>query len=422
MAKKEKKQPRRPFTATRKYQSRVAKERRQMRYIRIGIIALGAIIVLIFGAGLAKTQVLDPAATRSAKEALKTTPAATVNGDMISITDWQARVRYERVLRINQIAQISQQLSMFDPSTDFGQQIINQGQAQIQEIQNLLDLADGIGADVLDQMVAEKLIRQEAARRGITVTPDELQKYIEVNFFAYPFPPTPEPVPTLPPPTASPTVTLTPSPTLTPTVPPTPRSREDFESSYQNYTQQIRDATGMSEEMWRSMIEGELYRQKLLDAFGADLETNVLHVKGSYIAAIDKETADGFLARLDAGESFDALMEEVQADTSEEPPATASSFDWSPLTELDNRFGPGFGKIVGNTEPGHYTTDEFVGFDGRYYITFVEGKEVRELSSSLQEQQRQDTLDAWLSDQKAQEGAVVYGDWRPYVPHDPSLQ
>ena len=107
-----------------------------------------------------------------------------------------------------------------------------------------------------------------------------VQKYIEVDLFAYPFPPTPEPLPTLPSPTLSPTVTLTPEPTLTPTTVPTPRSREDFEADYQLYTEQVQEATDMTEAMWRSMIEGALYRDKLLDAFGEEVETNVQHVKG----------------------------------------------------------------------------------------------------------------------------------------------
>ena len=137
MAKRQKQQ--RPITLTRKYLSRVEQERRQLRYIYIGGLALLGIVVILLVAGLYKTQVADPAATRNAKEALNSIPAATVNDTSFSIADWQARVRFERQRRISQIAQISQQLSLFDPTTDIGQQFISQGQAQIQEIQNLLD-------------------------------------------------------------------------------------------------------------------------------------------------------------------------------------------------------------------------------------------------------------------------------------------
>lgn len=418
MAKRGKKQ--RPITMTRKYRSRVAREKRQIRYIRIGIGVVAAVIVLLLLAGLYKTQIADPAATRHAKAELKEIPAVTVNDTMISIADWQARVRYERQLRINQINRINQQLSFFDPTTEFGQQLISQGQAQIQEIRNILELGDGIAADVLDQMVEEQLIRKEAARRGISVPPEELQKYIEVNLFAYPFPPTPEPIPTLPPPTLAPTATVTPEPTASPTVPPTPRSQEDFELDYTRYIEQIREITEMSEETWRSMIEGELYRQKLQESYGDQVEPNVLHVKGRYIVAQEMATIDELLARLEEGETFQALEEEVQADEGEEPAARVESFDWSPLATLSSRFGNTFSTIAGNTNPGSYAREAVPSADGQYYLLFVEGSEIRELTDFLKEQQRNEAFQAWLDQEKSGEG-IVYGNWRDYIPREPSL-
>lgn len=418
MAKRRKRQ--RSAKMTRKQISRIEQERRQIRYLRIGAAVLAAIIVLLLVAGVYKSQVADPAATRSAEEALNSLPAVTVNGTMRSIADWQARVRFERQLLINQIAQINQQLQLFDPTTEFGQQFITQGQAQIQEIRNLLDLGDGIAADVLDQMVEEQLIRQESARRGITVTPEELQKYIEVNLFAYPYPPTPEPIPTLPPPTLAPTATVTPEPTLTPTPPPTPRSLEDFQADYRQYTEQLQQITGLSEEAWRSLIEGELYREKLFDPFGAEIDPNVLQVKGGYIVAPDIETADELLGRLDAGETFEALKEEIDADESEEPTARTGTFDWLPATVLSQRFGNAFADAAINTDAGNYSRTAISAPDGGFYLVYVEEKEVRELADYLLDQQRRDTFQAWLEQQKLGDG-IIYGNWQEYIPRDPSL-
>jgi parvulin-like peptidyl-prolyl isomerase len=420
MAKRDKKQ--RPAKMTRKYQSRVERERRQIRYILTGVGVVVAIIVLLLAAGLYKTQVADPAATRRAKDELKEIPAVTVNGTMVSVADWQSRVRYERQLRINQIAQIDQQLSFFDPASEFGQQLIEQGQAQIQEIRNLLDLGDGIAADVLDQMVEEQLIRQEAAQRGIAVTPDELQEFIEVNLFAYPYPPTPEPVPTLPPPTLAPTATVTPEPTLAPTPTSTPRSLEDFESDYEQYTEQVLEITQMSEQVWRSMIEGELYREKLLEVFGAEVETEVQQVQGRYIVTQDQETAEALLARLEAGETFEALEQEIEADESEEPKARTGRFDWSPLGVIQQRFGEEFAAIVFNTSAGQYANQVISGTTGdQFYLVYVEGNETRELADYLIDQQRSDLFQSWLDEQKLGDG-IVYGDWRLYIPREPSIQ
>jgi len=418
MAKREKKQ--RPPQMTRKYRSRVEQEQRQLRYIRMGTIIVVLVIILVAMVGLFKTQIADPEATRSAKEALKSLPAVTVNDEMISIAEWQARVRYERQLLINQIAQINQQLSFFDPATEFGQQLISQGQAQIQEIGNQLDLGSGIASDVLDQMVDEQIIRQEARRRGIVVTPEELQAYIEVNLFSYPYPPTPEPFPTLPPPTLSPTATVTPEPTPTPTLSPTPRSLQDFESGYEQYTEQVREITEMTEEQWRSMIEGVLYRERLLAAFGAEVETNVLQAKGRYIAAQDLGTADELLGRLETGETFEALTDEINTDESEEPTARAGSFDWLPATVLSQTYGDQFATVVMNTDPGTYSRTAISTPDGGFYLVYVEEREVRELADYLLEQQRADSFDSWLETQKMDEG-IEYGNWRDYIPLEPSL-
>jgi hypothetical protein len=418
MAKRGKKQ--RPAQMTRKYRSRVEQEQRQLRYIRIGTIGVILVIILLAMVGLFKTQVADPAATRSAKEALKSLPAFTVGDTTISVAEWQARVRYERQLRINQIAQINQQLGLFDPATEFGQQLISQGQAQIQEIRNLLDLGSGIAADVLDQMVDEQLLRREARRRGIVVTPDDLQKYIEVNLFSYPYPPTPEPLPTLPPATLSPTATVTPEPTLTPTVPPTPRSLQDFETDYEQYTEQVGEITEMTEEHWRSMIEGVLYRERLLEAFGAEVESNILQAKGSYIVALDLGTAEELLGRLDAGETFETLAEEIDADESEEPTARTGSFDWSPATILSQTFGDQFATVVMNTDAGEVSRTAISAPDGGFYLVYVEGKEVRELADYLLEQQRVDAFEGWLDAQRLDE-EIEYGNWQDYIPSEPSF-
>jgi parvulin-like peptidyl-prolyl isomerase len=243
-----------------------------------------------------------------------------------------------------------------------------------------------------------------------------------VNLFAYPYPPTPEPVPTLPPPTLAPTATVTPEPTLAPTPTSTPRSLEDFESDYEQYTEQVLEITQMSEQVWRSMIEGELYREKLLEVFGAEVETEVQQVQGRYIVTQDQETAEALLARLEAGETFEALEQEIEADESEEPKARTGRFDWSPLGVIQQRFGEEFAAIVFNTSAGQYANQVISGTTGdQFYLVYVEGNETRELADYLIDQQRSDLFQSWLDEQKLGDG-IVYGDWRLYIPREPSIQ
>jgi len=176
---------------TRKQVSRVEKEQRQKRNIIIGTVGVMVVLVLLMLMGLYQSQVAEPRAERSRQtataeviqatlEAAETIPVVTVHGTVISLADWQARVRYERRLTINDVYQYENQVSSIDTSTEFGQQLAQIFQAEAQSLRNQLDLGTVLAGEVLDQMVEEELIRQEAQRRGVTVTPQELQEFIEV--------------------------------------------------------------------------------------------------------------------------------------------------------------------------------------------------------------------------------------------------
>lgn len=426
MAKSEKKPI--PARMTRKHRSRVEREQRQTRYVLVGTGIAVAISILVVFAGLVKTQIMDPQATRRAKESLKSVPVATVNGTMISVADWQARVRLQRQSYIRQIYQLAEQtylvdqqiseLDPADPSNELAQQMISQWRTQQQDMGDLLDAGDSIANDVLDRMVEGQLMRQEAARRSITVTPQELQEYIEVSLFNYPYPPTPEPYPTLPPPTLPPTATVTPEPT--PTASPTPRSQEEFEAEYEQWLEQAREIAEMSEAAWRASVEEDLYRQALLEAFGAEIETNVQQIKGSYIFAQERETADALLARLGAGATFAALVAEIQADESEEPAAFAGNFSWSSVESIQQRVGEEFAAAAFSLTAGSYAPEPIPTADGQFYLVYVEESEVRELASYQVDQRRQELFQEWLDQAKTGDG-IVYGNWRDYIPLEPSL-
>jgi hypothetical protein len=177
----------------------------------------------------------------------------------------------------------------------------------------------------------------------------------------------------------------------------------------------------MSEEMWRSLIEGELYRDKLLEAFGDQVETSEQQIMGNYILVQGPVTATALLDRLEAGETFEDLVQEIQADESAVPPARTGLFDWSSLETIRQRFGEEFANVAFNTAAGDYARLPIPLADDQFYLAFVEGNEVRELSDFQIEQKRSELFQAWLDEQKLGEG-IVYGAWRPYIPREPSLQ
>lgn len=187
-----------PVVHTRKHLARLERERRQTRLILFAFIGIVILAVGLIGYGYLDLNYLQ--ARR---------PVARVGNVDLSLGEWQARVRLQRSSLINQIqlyAQYAQVLGMDLSSQE--QQLLAQ-----------LNDSNTLGQQVLDTMINEELIRQEAAKRGITASPAEVEALIQGSYNYYPSgTPTPSVTPTsASTPTYDPTtlalVTLTPSPT-----------------------------------------------------------------------------------------------------------------------------------------------------------------------------------------------------------------
>ena len=197
MAKREKQK-----IVSKKHMARQEREARQSRYLVYGSVALLVIIILLVGFALADAYFFTP-----------NKPVAIVNGEKISTADYQARVKFERLTLVNQFANTLQFMQSFD---DEGTQ-----QYFLNTLQQInFSLTPEIhGRAVLDAMIEDVLIRQQAATLGITVSDAELDEYIAGAFGYFPNG-TPTPVPTREP---VPTATYSP-PQLTPLPPPPPET------------------------------------------------------------------------------------------------------------------------------------------------------------------------------------------------------
>ena len=195
---------------TRKHLARAEREALMRRWI-IGVTAGITILILaIAGYGLTDFYVIQPRQ-----------PVAKVGEVEISTADFQKAVKYQRMLLSQQYGQLAQIIQLFgsDPNT------ASFYQSQLSQIESQLTDTNLLGRQVLDQLIEEQIIRQEAAARGITVSPEEVDKALEEAFgYFADGTPTPEPTATFPPtepPTVTPTSTEGPSPTPLPTEPPT---------------------------------------------------------------------------------------------------------------------------------------------------------------------------------------------------------
>ena len=204
---------------TRKETSRRRRDENKNRRVIIGLASVAALVVLLIAAGVIVELVVKPSQ-----------PVAAVDSAKIDLRDYQKRVKFDWF----QAGQVT------DPQ--------------------------GTSLKTLDTMVDERLLRQQAQQRGITVSEDEISETIEKSFGYLRVPPTPAPSPT-PDPQATPSS----EPTVTPAPSPTPVSLEAYEKARKEYISRLDTATGMSEADFRKIVELDLLRQKLYDEVAKDV-------------------------------------------------------------------------------------------------------------------------------------------------------
>lgn len=287
-----------PDRLTKKQVSRRKRESNQLKWIWISTGALVAVIVIIMVAGLVlqNRQVV-----------------ATVNGEAIRLPDYQKRVRFwYRYYNAFLMPGVFDNLEA--------------------------EQRDQFFQDVASELIDEKLVLQEAARRGVSVSEEAIQIELEESWFQhYRVPPTATPSPT-PDPAATPTVEATPSPTATPDTP------EAFQTKYDEFKDSVLKAARVSEAYFRDMVKLTLLKQELQNVMVTDVPSEQEQVQFRYtstetseeamakiatlqagveeqvnarhILVATSEEAESVLARLAAGEDFGALAAELSTDES----------------------------------------------------------------------------------------------------------
>ncbi|HEX9840368.1 MAG TPA: peptidylprolyl isomerase [Anaerolineales bacterium] len=419
-----------PKVVTKKHIARLERERRQSNIVR-GIAIGGILIVaLLLGYGYLKLNVLQ------LRE-----PVAKVNDVTITTGQWQERVQLQRVnlLNLYQTYQFYQQSFGMDTSQ------------QLQQIQLTLQSPETLGQDVLDQMVGEILIRQEAETRGISVSADEVEAAIQETYGFFPNgTPTPSITPTefsLPtlsaeqltiyPATATPTeaLTSTPGPTntsdnsVTPTAtstiaPPTPTfvpqdptatatpfSLEGFQTQYAESLVNFKDS-GVSEATLRSAYENQILRDKLLEEITKDTPRTEEQVWARHILVADEAIAATVIARLDNGADFDKLAQEFSTDTASG--AKGGDLGW---------FGKG--AMVAEFEEAAFSMkigeiSEPIKSQFGYHIIQVLGHDNIPLNGTQYEEKRQTAFTEWLTKTREAADITILEVWKERVPTAPA--
>jgi parvulin-like peptidyl-prolyl isomerase len=448
----------RPVPTTKKHVARLQREQQQTRlilYVFFGILA--AIVLLVLYGWL------------DARYFQLQRPVAKVGDTKILVRDFEPRVRLYRQQLLNDYSQYVQYSQFFGLNVD----------SQLQQITNTLNSPASIGQSVLDQMINEEIIRQEAAKRGITVSQQELDEAVQDAFGYYPNgTPTPPATPTevvLPeiPAEAYQVVTITPTPsptseftatpeapsngtegpasdsaeedaasepspaptaTRTPTASPTPEPEPTATAGpsptplptatpftlegFQkalNETNQNLEKFGFRAEYYRAFFEAQLLEKKLRDAITVDVPRTETQVWARHILVSDGQLADELIERLKNGEDFAALAMEYSKD-----PGSAQNggdLGW---------FGSGV--MVPEFEAAAFALEKSGDITTRpaqssfgYHIIQLIAKQDRPLTADEYESRKARAFAEWLVAAKEEYGVEIFDIWRQRVPNEPNF-
>ena len=388
---------------TRKQIHRRVREERQERILYTVIGAVALVVVLIAGVGVYQENV-----------AKYNNPIAVVNGTPITVREYQARLRYDVINLDSQLQQAASNLNQVqsDPSLSFLAQSLQQ------QAQQLYTQLTGITTSDQDQLIEDALIRQEAARRNITVTPDEIDQQLE-KFIGYeratPTPtagPSPTPtqtdtpttVPTMTPtftPSPTPTGTITPTtPTVTPTVGPTdtpeptstPISFESYQTQKKTYFDNLAKQVQVSESDVRQFIEAALLRSKLQKAIGDSVPTTAEQVHARHILVDTLDAANQVETRLKNGEDFAALAIELSTDTGSKD--QGGDLGWFPRGQMVKEF-----EDAAFSLPVNQVSDPISTTYGAHIIQVLGHEQNRPLDASALQQAQSTAFNDWLQKQ-----------------------
>lgn len=421
---------------TKKHVARLERERQQSKiilYAFIGII-VSVVLLLIYG-------YLDIKYFQLQK------PVAKVGDTEILASQFEPRVRMQRQQILGQYNQYQQYAQVFGMDV----------QQQLTDLETQLNSPETIGQSVLDQLINEQLIRLEAAKRGITVSDEELNEAKQSSFAFFPNgsptptvtptdvtlpenPPeaykivtktplptatlnvtsTPEATATKGPSTATPTATLEPAatptagPTATVTPTATPYTLEGFQTEFQNGQDRMQKL-GLNEKDYLAFFDFQVLQRKLQEQITADVKPVEKQVWARHILVADQAIAVTVIERLNSGEDFAVLAKELSTDTGSAQ--NGGDLGWF-----------GSGAMVAEFEaaafalenPGDYTTTP-VASDFGFHIIQLIAKQDRPLTAQQYDTAKSKAFSDWLAAARDEYGVEIFDLWKQHIPSEPNF-
>lgn len=433
---------------TKKHLAREQREAKQTRVILFITIALGVIIVGLVLYGLIDQLIVRPRIA-----------VAKVGETTIRLKEFQKQVQYQRVQAINQAYQFYTYYQQFG---EYGQSFLQTAQSIAFGLTEPVEF----GRDVLNGMINTQLIRDEAEKRGISVSEEEIEAEIQEVYYFFPNgTPTPTVTATiLSTPTLSETqralITDTPTPTATglsdedsetpsdgaeeetvistttvlegtekvdllpPTETPVPtntlsptpyttelfgQSLNEFESYYAAYNFTLDDL--------RLVIENELLREKLIEEITKDMNPIEEQVRARHILVETEEEALEVLEKLEEGQDFGELAKEYSTDEGNKD--LGGDLNWFGRDTMVEEFT----EVVFNLEVGEIS--QVVETEFGYHIIQNLGYRDYQIPASRFASNKQSAFTEWLNElretKEANAEIVIYDTWEDKVPGTPEV-
>jgi len=435
-----------------KHVARLEREQQQTRLILYIFFGILGVVVLLLVYGWLDVNYLQ-----------NKRPVAKINDETVLIKDFESRVRLRRQQLIDNYNKY-QQYEQF-----FGMDL----SAQLQGINTQLNTPLLIGEAVLDEMINEEVIRQEAAKRGITISEAELNAEIESAYGYFPngtptatltvtafVPPTdpaemlqfitatseatetPQatatvestatalPQPTVEGATAEATATLAATATATATLEPTATATSEFTPTpaptATAYTREGFDGVisdtaknlakfGFSADYYREFFSIQLLTEKLKEEVTADVQPVETQVRARHILVADEQVAKDIIVRLQAGEDFAEIARELSTDTGSA--TQGGDLGWFGKGAMVAEFETA---VFALEKPGDFTTEPVQSNFG-YHIIQLLAKQDRPLTAEELQTAKDAAFRTWLTDVRKEYTVETFDVWQSRVPTEPNF-
>ncbi len=336
-------------------------------------------------------------------------PVASVGEVTITKTEYKTRQYYERWMARLQVYSYQQLLNQYQaqvtPEPDSGvdtpitaseDAYVQQLQLTINNIESQLsvDLSSLFASQVLDTMIEEELVRQEADVRGLTVDEADVDIAIE-QFMGFD--------------TTGSTVSPTVTDTLTTTVA-TPDPQE-IEDTFNQFKTNVLEPSRFTEDDFRTMVRTGLLKEQLKTILGETVPLVEDQVQITLLAIPTEEAGSAITARINLdAEDPAAIVTELNED--DDDISYGYEVPWLPIGYLGNQISVDIERVAFNTPVGK-ASEPVPGPDEIFYVIYVNGHEEQPLAESILSQTREQAYNDWLLAQTDEN--ADYLDWEDAV-------